>query len=400
MFEKMIPPREPLDDRLLALKSDLSASPDLKDAVLNVYPTGVVSTATHIRQFTKAVVAYTVGIALLLGAILLLPRLFDKRTPVNSQPSETTVTMPWEDPALSETDRKIREIADPKIMELYNTTDLSNFQIDIYENKEDPLYSIYYRLKIGEYVTTELVRVEVCADFSIDSMDPYDHGIYSCYLGSATENAIQSAIQKIEENAKEHGQNAHYSFEIDYEGYLCLSAELIVPKDPEDVTEGGCGDHDHLFYNERVCAPAVINERNILTNPQLLTEDEIKIVKAMWYKNLSFVTNYRPDMTINTVAEHFKDEFFLPCGGGYVFFEYDFVEQRNPDTRHHQDTIGGYDFRSTSGDTLYYYQDGYFFPLNASYGANWAQITEEQLKEIWEAYKAKYPEYYESEEWI
>ncbi len=47
----------------------------------------------HVGKFAKAAVAYAVGIALLLGVIWLLPRLFDTQAPVGTQSSESTTAV-------------------------------------------------------------------------------------------------------------------------------------------------------------------------------------------------------------------------------------------------------------------------------------------------------------------
>lgn len=82
--------------RMERLGGLMEPSPKLMQAAKSgvpLRPGGIKYTAaTHVRKFTKAVVAYAVGIALLLGAILLLPRLFSEQTPVGTEPSETTAT--------------------------------------------------------------------------------------------------------------------------------------------------------------------------------------------------------------------------------------------------------------------------------------------------------------------
>lgn len=59
--------------------------PALERAVIEDIPYGQrVRTATHIKRFAKAVAAYVVGVALFLGVVMLLPGLWEEKTPVGS----------------------------------------------------------------------------------------------------------------------------------------------------------------------------------------------------------------------------------------------------------------------------------------------------------------------------
>lgn len=168
-------------------------------------------------------------------------------------------TMPWEDPTLSEEDRKIREITDPEIIKLYGTTDFSNFTIDIYDNVKDhnstsePRYSVYYRFELCGIRTEEQTRVELNSDFTVADVKPYDNRVYSSLQNKKTIDAIQTAKAKIEEKVKDYDESRHYYYAIDDEGYLCLKMEMIVYRAPDDPDTSGCGDHDHKMYSERVC---------------------------------------------------------------------------------------------------------------------------------------------------
>ena len=167
-------------------------------------------------------------------------------------------TMPWEDPSLSETDRAIRQVTDPEIMELYKTGDLSDFTIDIYDmadefgNPTEPRYCIYYRFKLCDIKTSEQIKIEVNSDYTIASTEPFDQGMYSCFQNADTIKAIQKAKAKIEEDSKAYGENGPYYFGIDDEGDLCLKLELIVDKEPGSYPEGH-PDHEHKFFSERIC---------------------------------------------------------------------------------------------------------------------------------------------------
>ena len=87
---------DPLQEQFAGIDRMVSAPADLVDAVKSGVPlpkAGIqYTTGYHVGKFAKAAIAYAVGVALLLGAIWLLPRLFSEQTPVGTQPDETPVT--------------------------------------------------------------------------------------------------------------------------------------------------------------------------------------------------------------------------------------------------------------------------------------------------------------------
>ena len=182
-------------------------------------------------------------------------------------PADTAATtMPWEDPSLSESDRKIREVSDPVVMKLYDITDLDDFEIDIYDRREDfkfnnmnlnstdePRYWIYYRFTLAGITTREWIRVEINSDFTFASMDSDEQGKYSTLLKNGSLKAIEEAKAKIGEKVKDYEESKYYYYEIDNDSYLWLKLEMIVNRPPEETNNGGCGDHDHLFFSEKIC---------------------------------------------------------------------------------------------------------------------------------------------------
>ena len=91
MSKKNFPAYEPLDDQLRMLKSDIRPDNALKSAVVGAQASTVIIPArVHVKQTAKAILLYAACIALFLGAIMLLPRLFSQQTPVGTQPSVTT----------------------------------------------------------------------------------------------------------------------------------------------------------------------------------------------------------------------------------------------------------------------------------------------------------------------
>ncbi len=77
------------------IDSGMLPPPKLEEAVIaGTYYKGNVGAGMHIRKISVAIVAYAVGIMLFLGALLLLPKLFDTQEPVGRPTStiETTIT--------------------------------------------------------------------------------------------------------------------------------------------------------------------------------------------------------------------------------------------------------------------------------------------------------------------
>jgi hypothetical protein len=92
MFEKNRNNQEPdaLDERIHGLRNGLRASARLKAAAIDGEPLRrpIVQTRTHVWRFTKAVVAYALGVMLLLGVVTVLPAIWD--SDLISSPGTTT----------------------------------------------------------------------------------------------------------------------------------------------------------------------------------------------------------------------------------------------------------------------------------------------------------------------
>ena len=79
-----------------------------------------------------------------------------------------------------------------------------------------------------------------------------------------TENVFLATIQNIRNSILEIDQAADpteimenlLSFQIDAEGYLCLTMEYIGPPryDENGNNLSGCIDHEHYFFTERLCS--------------------------------------------------------------------------------------------------------------------------------------------------
>ena len=128
-------------------------------------------------------------------------------------------------------------------------------------------------------------------------------------------------------------------------------------------------------------------DRDTLTKPDL-TDIEREIIEAMWAK---YKKNASWHQSINTIN---LDRFFFQCGDAYVLFVIDF---KAPGLMHTEEFIGEYEFRYSNTLSLSVYHDGEFTSLADAYASG--IISDDELKTVWEAYQAKYPGIYESDEW-
>ena len=88
MFDKPsnAPENDPLKGKFDGIDQALRASAELKKAAktgIPLYRSKRESTAVHLRRFAKATVAYAVGVLLFLGAVMMLPKLWNTNEPVN-----------------------------------------------------------------------------------------------------------------------------------------------------------------------------------------------------------------------------------------------------------------------------------------------------------------------------
>lgn len=128
-------------------------------------------------------------------------------------------------------------------------------------------------------------------------------------------------------------------------------------------------------------------DRDTLTKPDL-TDIEREIIEAMWAK---YKKNAAPYYSINTIN---LDRFFFQCGDAYALFVIDF---KAPGQMLTEEFIGEYEFRYTDTLSLSVYHDGEFTSLAGAHASG--ILSDDELKTVWEAYQAKYPGIYESDEW-
>ena len=88
MSKNNLPAYEPLDDQLKLLKGDVSAPASLKSAVVNGTVEGArIPARVHVQKTAKAILLYVTCVALLLGAVMILPKWLDAQPPIGTQPS-------------------------------------------------------------------------------------------------------------------------------------------------------------------------------------------------------------------------------------------------------------------------------------------------------------------------
>ncbi len=86
---------DPMKEQFGELKKQVLPPPALEKAVIEGSPYGRrPSPLLHVRRISKAAAAYVLGIALLLGMLVMLPHLWEGNTPVGSDPVNTTTTDP------------------------------------------------------------------------------------------------------------------------------------------------------------------------------------------------------------------------------------------------------------------------------------------------------------------
>lgn len=167
-------------------------------------------------------------------------------------PTETLQQAVVSEVPLTDEERSVIELANAEILKKYPIESLDHYQISIDQGRNGD-YFVRYELMIGNYRTYESYTVELNADKTIG--DVYgDYGEYAAYLPYATEEKIRAAEEKLEKQLEKYDERSHFYLSIDSEGYLCLSAEIII-KYEGFFEGGGCGiDHDHKFFTERICS--------------------------------------------------------------------------------------------------------------------------------------------------
>ncbi len=150
------------------------------------------------------------------------------------------------------TEEEIRKITDALITFEYGVADLSDYTFRFYVH--DNMVTVYYDLYIFDIRTREGFSVTLNSDCSVKSHN-FDNEGMAAYIDVITDEMFNDTKEKLVNqfshiDPEDMDRTPPFYFEFDSEGWLCLRTELIV------YTENGaCGDHDHLFFSQRLCAP-------------------------------------------------------------------------------------------------------------------------------------------------
>lgn len=132
-------------------------------------------------------------------------------------------------------------------------------------------------------------------------------------------------------------------------------------------------------------------DRDVVYNPNAeLTDQQIQLYEAIW---AAIQNDVAEEWTINDIS---VGSFVVQCDEAFVCFFYGCPENGQADALS-EETVEGYQFRYTTLTPLGVFANGHSYSLRSAYSAG--VLTKEELRTIWEAYKAKYPGRYESDEW-
>ena len=105
---------------------------------------------------------------------------------------------------------------------------------------------VEFRLYIGGYRTWESYSVYFAEDGSVAHVFDTLPGEYSRFLEAATPARIAAAEAALTRQVEKYDGHSGFYLSIDDEGALCLTCEVIIDK--------LLGDHEHVFYTERICS--------------------------------------------------------------------------------------------------------------------------------------------------
>ena len=169
-----------------------------------------------------------------------------------------TGELPAEAETLSAEDSALVERAADILRGEYDLPDREHLVAEVSRHVSNGEASVTLQLWIGGYRTWESYTVYFSGNGSVKRMSDMDPGEYSRYPENATPEAVAAAKASLKEQLAPYDQHSGVYLSIDEEGYLCLSAEVIVDLVPPLLSglfsEGGCGiDHEHRFFNQRIC---------------------------------------------------------------------------------------------------------------------------------------------------
>ena len=178
---------------------------------------------------------------------------------VVSSETETAVSI-LTDPekGLSPEDAALADVAAGILWAEFDLPDRAHFETQVRRHVSNGTANVEFELRIGGYHTYESYKVYFEADGSVKNISDICTGEYSRFLENATAERIAVAEAALANQLAEYDRHSGYYLTIDEEGYLCLSAEVIVEITPSLLdklfSEDGCGiDHEHKFFHQRIC---------------------------------------------------------------------------------------------------------------------------------------------------
>lgn len=157
---------------------------------------------------------------------------------------------------------------------------------------EKPERSRYLSEKDGVYVLT--------LPKSKEEIELYEQQVR--FVPYVTDSLVEAAEKKIIDEVSQYSSRSDFFLQIT-DDYLCLVAEVIKSIDPPasaeegEFAEGGCGgDHEHLFFGERISSRAVADGSSFATGdedyakvqffphptPEFTEEDAFEIDTLEW----------------------------------------------------------------------------------------------------------------------
>ena len=152
-------------------------------------------------------------------------------------------------------------ITDAEVKEEYGIDNLDNYSVRISEHASKHQKTVRYELHLFGYITYEQYSVTIDNNGTILSCYASNAGKYSCFLPYLTIEKIQEAEEKLKNKMAEYDNSSYMYLEINSNGQLCLSFEVIVDINPPkvqmvdgEIVDSGCNiDHKHVFESEVVC---------------------------------------------------------------------------------------------------------------------------------------------------
>ena len=212
--------------RMERLGEQMTPSPRLMRAAASgaPLPNGIrYSAGTHVKRFSKAILLYVACVAILIGAIMLLPRWFDTQPPVATEPPATTTaplvtTAPTVKPSMPSVKRHSLTFDNGSAFEAFAREFLSVNPVSVV-------------IPVGLDSETVIARYIFDGDAHTESMMPEGYAFESDdkYFHMAVfgfENAIDEALRNDHFNDDELHRNCNYAIYL--ESYAnCIPTESL-----------------------------------------------------------------------------------------------------------------------------------------------------------------------------